>query len=201
MRTIWEIFKTVLFDKKFLILLFIINLLGTLYGYYWYGSQLEVTKPIFLLFVPDSPTASLFFTIAIFGWIINKNFRLFEALAFISLIKYGLWAVGMNIWMEVEAGPIGPLGWMLVFSHFAMALQAVLYISQYRFNYSHVIIAAIFTLHNEIIDYVFGQMPIYRSIAQHADIIGYMTFWLSIICILAAFFVAKRLSVANNIQY
>jgi uncharacterized membrane protein YpjA len=37
-----------------------VNLFGTIYGYLWYGYQLKETPFQFLLFVPDSPTASLF---------------------------------------------------------------------------------------------------------------------------------------------
>lgn len=173
--------------RSFLSLLLIINLLGTIYGYYWYGWQLSATEPQFLIFVPDSPTASLFFTIAILGWLFGKNFKLIEALALITLIKYGIWAVVMNLWTIVESGPIGPLGWMLVVSHFLMAVQAILYIFNYRFTYVHVIIAAIWTLHNDVIDYVYGQMPTYRSLEKYASHIGYFTFWLSICCIAIAF--------------
>jgi uncharacterized membrane protein YpjA len=168
-----------------------VNLLGTLFGYYWYQSQLEVTSPIFLIFVPDSPTASLFFTIALFGWLLKINFKLIEALALVTLVKYGLWAVVMNIWTQVETGPIGFEGWMLVVSHFAMALQAILYIPFYKFKWIHVLLAAIWTLHNDVIDYVFGQMPIYRSLSEHTQTIGYFTFWLSIACILLAIMVIK----------
>ncbi|MDM5333347.1 DUF1405 domain-containing protein [Ureibacillus composti] len=179
-------------SKSFLTLLLIINFLGTIYGYYWYGWQLAVTEPQFLIFVPDSPTASLFFTIAILGWLFGKNFKLIEALALITLIKYGIWAVVMNLWTIVESGPIGPLGWMLVVSHFLMAVQAVLYIFNYRFTYVHVTIAAIWTLHNDVIDYVYGQMPTYRSLEQYASHIGYFTFWLSICCIAIAFIVQNK---------
>ncbi|MGE7665989.1 DUF1405 domain-containing protein [Ureibacillus composti] len=179
-------------SKSFLTLLLIVNFLGTIYGYYWYGWQLAVTEPQFLIFVPDSPTASLFFTIAIIGWLFGKNFKLIEALALITLIKYGIWAVVMNLWTIVESGPIGPLGWMLVVSHFLMAVQAVLYIFNYRFTYVHVIIAAIWTLHNDVIDYVYGQMPTYRSLEQYASHIGYFTFWLSICCIAIAFIVQNK---------
>jgi len=179
-------------SKSFLTLLLIINFLGTIYGYYWYGWQLAVTEPQFLIFVPDSPTASLFFTIAILGWLFGKNFKLIEALALITLIKYGIWAVVMNLWTIVESGPIGPLGWMLVVSHFLMAVQAVLYIFNYRFTYVHVIIAAIWTLHNDVIDYVYGQMPTYRSLEQYTSHIGYFTFWLSICCIAIAFIVQNK---------
>ena len=183
--------KFLLFHKSFMWLLLVINVLGTIYGYIWYMWQLKITDPIFLIFVPDSPTASLFFSIALFGWLINRNFKLIEALALITLVKYGLWAVVMNIWTQFEAGPIGFVGWMLVVSHFAMAVQALLYIPKYKFNWIHVLIAAIWTLHNDVIDYVFGQMPIYRSLSEHTQTIGYFTFWLSIACILVAIKVMK----------
>lgn len=178
--------------KSFLWILLFVNLLGTVYGYDWYKSQLVLTEPKFWVFVPDSPTASLFFTLAIFGWLINRNFKLIEALALITLVKYGLWAVVMNLLTLYETGSIGPVGWMLVVSHFAMALQAVLYIPFYKFRLGHIIIASIWTLHNDVIDYVFGQMPIYRDLMIYADQIGYFTFWLSIGCIAIAYFSWKK---------
>ncbi|GGA25772.1 DUF1405 domain-containing protein [Psychrobacillus lasiicapitis] len=186
--------KLVLFNKSFMWLLFVVNLLGTIYGYIWYESQLSVTEPKFLLFVPDSPTASLFFTIALFGWLMKKNWKLIEALALITLVKYGVWAVVMNIWTYMETGSIGWMGWMLVVSHFAMALQAILYIPFYRFTFVHIFIAAVWTLHNDVIDYVFGQMPVYRSLSEYASQIGYFTFWLSIACISIAIGVYQKWS-------
>ncbi|MFJ5772289.1 DUF1405 domain-containing protein [Psychrobacillus sp. NPDC093180] len=186
--------KLVLFNKSFMWLLFIVNLLGTIYGYIWYESQLSVTEPKFLLFVPDSPTASLFFTIALLGWLMKKNWKLIEALALITLVKYGVWAVVMNIWTYMETGSIGWMGWMLVVSHFAMALQAILYIPFYRFTFVHIFIAAVWTLHNDVIDYVFGQMPVYRSLSEYASQIGYFTFWLSIACISIAIVVYQKRS-------
>lgn len=184
--------KHLIFSRPFLILLFIINALGTIYGYYWYGSQLAITEPQFYIFVPDSPTASLFFTIAVFGWIIGKHFKLIESLALITLVKYGLWAVVMNMLTLVQLGSIGPAGWMLVFSHFMMAVQAIVYIPMYRFKLWHVFAGAIWTLHNDVIDYVYGQMPIYRSLSEYSNHIGYFTFWLSIICIAMAYNVRNR---------
>lgn len=185
--------KMVLFNKTFMWLLFIVNLFGTIYGYYWYEGQLSQTEAKFLLFVPDSPTASLFFTIALFAWLFKKNWKLIEALALITLVKYGLWAVVMNIWTYVENDYLGWMGWMLVASHFAMAIQAILYIPFYRFTWIHIFIAAIWTLHNDVIDYVFDQMPVYSSLYKYADQIGYFTFWLSIACIsLASFIYQKR---------
>lgn len=182
----------ILSHKSFLWLLLFVNILGTVYGYDWYKWQLIITEPKFWLFVPDSPTASLFFCFAIFGWLINRNFKLMEALALITLVKYGLWAVVMNLLTLAETGSIGWVGWMLVGSHFAMALQAVLYMPLYRFKIGHIIIAGIWTLHNDVIDYVFGQMPIYGDLMKYMDQIGYFTFWLSIGCIALAYVAYKN---------
>lgn len=182
----------ILSHKSFLWILLFVNILGTVYGYDWYKWQLAVTEPIFWIFVPDSPTASLFFCLALLGWLIGKHFKLMEALALITLVKYGLWAVVMNLLTLVETGSIGIVGWMLIGSHFAMALQAVLYIPFYKFTPVHIVIAAIWTLHNDVIDYVFEQMPIYGNLMQYMDQIGYFTFWLSTGCIAIAYFAWKQ---------
>lgn len=186
-------------SKMFLVVLLLINIFGTIYGYIWYGSQLADTKPIFLIFVPDSPTATLFFCFAIIGWLLNQHWRIFEALALVTLVKYGLWAVVMNLLTLKEIGSIGWMGWMLVCSHFLMAVQGLLYIPKYDFKWLHLIITAIWTLHNDAIDYLFGQMPIYSMLTQYMNEIGYFTFWLSIICILIAIFSMKKcFSVAHS---
>ena len=39
----------------------------------WYEGQLSITEPKFLLFVPDSPTASLFFTISIICMVVKEE--------------------------------------------------------------------------------------------------------------------------------
>ncbi|RHW39304.1 DUF1405 domain-containing protein [Lysinibacillus yapensis] len=173
--------------RSFLVLLFIINFLGTIYGYIWYESQLSRTAPQFLIFVPDSPTASLFFSIAVLGWIFGKHFKLMEALALVTLVKYGVWAVAMNLLTLAEAGSIGWSGWMLIASHGLMAVEAILYMGKYKFEMVHLVIAAIWTLHNDVIDYIYGQMPTYSVINEYASHVGYFTFWLSIACISIAY--------------
>ena len=178
--------------RAFLSLLLVVNLFGTIYGYYWYKGQLAATDPIYYIFVPDSPTASLFFCFAIIGWLLGKHYKLMEVLALITLIKYGLWAVVMNLLTLAETGELGAAGWMLVASHFLMAVQAVLYLPKYRFEMWHVMVGAIWTLHNDVIDYLFGQMPFYRVINQYPSEIGYFTFWLSIACITLAFLESRK---------
>ncbi|GGP10509.1 DUF1405 domain-containing protein [Oceanobacillus neutriphilus] len=178
----------ILQDKKFLIILFIINFLGTIYGYYWYGWQLEITPPIFIPFVPDSPTASLFFTIFLLFFIFGKSVPYIEALGIVSLFKYGIWAVVMNLLTLVVAGDIGAAGYMLIASHLGMAIQGLLYAPYYKIKLRHLTVAGIVVLHNDIIDYVFKQMPIYGDLTKYMNEIGYFTFWLSVVSILLAYY-------------
>src|SRR5699024_12618665 len=96
-----------------------------------------------------------------------------------SLFKYGVLAVVMIILTLIVDSILPWIGYMLIASHAAMAIQVLLYIPNYQFKLKHLTFAGIFLLHNDIIDYVFGMMPIYGSLTQYMNEIGYFTFWLS----------------------
>lgn len=181
-----------LVNRSFLILLLLVNILGTIYGFYWYGWQLADTPTIFLPFVPDSPTASLFFVLVLGALLLKKNWPLLEALAVVTLFKYGIWAVVMNILVYFVQGELDIAGYMLMFSHFAMAVEGLLYAPFYRFKWQHLVLAAIWTLHNDVIDYVFYMLPRYSLLDQYTPQIGYFTFWLSITSIGIAYYFVIR---------
>ncbi|MFD1777347.1 DUF1405 domain-containing protein [Fredinandcohnia salidurans] len=167
-------------------ILLLINIPGTIYGYIWYESQLNITPPKFLIFVPDSPTASLFFCFVLIAFLLRKNWPLIEALAIVTLFKYGIWAVVMNILTYFVDG-LNIYGYMLIFSHLGMAIQGLLYAPYYRIKSIHLVIAAIWTLHNDVIDYVFFMMPRYSVLDQYIPQIGYFTFWLSMVSMLITY--------------
>jgi uncharacterized membrane protein YpjA len=182
----------ILANRSILKLLLFVNIVGTIYGYYWYGWQLADTPAIFLPFVPDSPTASLFFMFVLIAFLLKKNWPLIEALAIVTLFKYGIWAVVMNIFVFVVQGELDFVGYMLIFSHFAMAVQGLLYAPFYKIKGWHLMIAAIWTLHNDIIDYVFFMMPRYSMLDKFTPEIGYFTFWLSILSLGIAYILCVR---------
>lgn len=194
-----NVILSILRHRTFLIGLFFINLFGTVYGFMWYEHQLATTPPIFKLFVPDSPTASLFFTVFLFFYIFGKNIPYVEALAIVTLFKYGVWAVVMNILTLIVAGQLSWEGYMLIFSHAGMAIQGLLYAPFYRIKMRHLVVAGIWTLHNDVIDYVFGMMPRYHRLDVYMNEIGYFTFWLSILSIAIAYYLTihKKNSKAN----
>nr|WP_158735439.1 DUF1405 domain-containing protein [Alteribacillus sp. YIM 98480] len=176
-----------------LTLLLIVNILGTIYGYWWYKVQLEQTPSIFLIFVPDSPTASLFFCIVLVLFLSKKSNGLIEALALVTLIKYGLWAVVMNIAGGAFGDELQWQNYMLIASHFGMAVQAVLFSPYYRIKVWHLMVTAVWTLHNDIIDYVYGMHPwVSPAISDYITHIGYFTFWLSIFSITVTYFLGVK---------
>ena len=174
-------------NRLILWLLLIINILGTIYGYIWYGWQLADTPKKFLLFVPDSPTASLFFVFVLVAFLLKRNWPMIEALAIVTLFKYGIWAVVMNILVFVEKGSLDLVSSMLILSHLGMAIQGLLFAPYYRIKLWHLVVAAIWTLHNDVIDYVFFMMPRYSILDKYVPQIGYFTFWLSIASLLIAY--------------
>ncbi|TDM13225.1 DUF1405 domain-containing protein [Macrococcus lamae] len=168
-------------NRYFLVFLIMCNLLGTLYGYYWYGSQLARTKWYFMPFVPDSPTASLFLVIALIFIVAGRHSGLMESLAFVTLIKYGVWAVVMNIFTFIEIEEVTGTGLMLCLSHGIMAIEALIFLPFFKIKKWHILVTIIWVFHNDVIDYVYMQYPVYSMLEQYIRHIGYFAFWLSVI--------------------
>lgn len=148
----------------------ICNLLGTIYGYIWYDSQLALTwrtHPWWhIIFVPDSPTASLFFTISISFLLFPKIAHAFpaltrvvEALAVVTSVKYGIWAVSMILGGAYQGSSLVATDFMLIASHLAMAFEALLYISLFRFKTKALLGALSWTLLNDFVDYTYEVYP------------------------------------------
>ncbi|RXZ80236.1 DUF1405 domain-containing protein [Paenibacillaceae bacterium] len=165
--------RSFLLNRPFLWLLFIINLLGTGYGYIWYGNQLIDTvseHPLWrIVFVPDSPTASLFFTVALLYLLfpprraqskIGAGLRaIIEALAVVTSIKYGIWAVAMIFAGAWKGNPLHWQDWMLVASHLGMAVEALLFVRFFTFGRIALIAATGWLLLNDTMDYQLGLFP------------------------------------------
>ncbi|MDQ0088073.1 putative membrane protein YpjA [Paenibacillus anaericanus] len=151
-------------------LFFISNLLGTVYGYIWYGGQLRETwmnQPHWLIvFVPDSPTASLFFTLALLFLLFpgplakfGKIRTLIEALAVVTSVKYGVWAVSMIFAGAHQGGDLVWQDWMLVASHLAMAVETLLFVRMFKFGTLMILSATCWTLLNDLVDYTYDVYP------------------------------------------
>jgi uncharacterized membrane protein YpjA len=198
-----------LLHRTVLWLLVWVNGLGTLYGYYWYAQQLKYTyetKPLWMLpFVPDSPTASLFFTLALlFLLYARKNdspntmgqtgaVRSFvEAMACTTSFKYGIWAVVMIFAGAYRGNELIWQDWMLVISHTGMAIEAVLYARYFIYGRIALLFVAAWTILNDVVDYTKGVFP-WLPKELHGDLywISYYTFSMSLLSLAIMFILAQ----------
>lgn len=165
-RISWFWSKAFLSSRWALWSLFITNLIGTIYGYIWYGNQLVDTvqsRPLWQVpFVPDSPTASLFFTLSLVYLLLEAYRGPFKAdlirkgievLAVITSVKYGVWAVAMIAAGAAQGDALHWQDWMLVCSHLGMAIEALLFTRFYSYGWKSILVASVWTLWNDYMDY------------------------------------------------
>lgn len=176
-NTFWQ---CTLYQRSWLMMLLICNILGMIYGYIWYGEQLSHTPWQFKIFVPDSPTAILFLVISISLILIRKQNSIIDALAFVTLFKYGIWAVIMNILFIIEQGDITVNGLVLMFSHSIMAVQAIYFYPRFKRSMIGIIVAMTWVFLNDYIDYFYLQFPYYDFITTHVWQIGVLSCCLSV---------------------
>jgi uncharacterized membrane protein YpjA len=170
--------KTFLTSRRMLWLVFWINLLGTIYGYEWYWNQMQETvadKSLWLvLFVPDSPTASLFFTLALVYLLMDTYIKtdnrnalkdtsilrsIIESLGVMASFKYGVWAVAIILLAAFKGEPMNWQDWMLSISHGGMAVEALLFFRFFRVSWLGLGIAALWIFGNDYIDYHYAVFP------------------------------------------
>lgn len=185
-----------------------INGAGTLYGYYWYAGQIGDTlaeHPLWRVFlVPDSPTASLFFTLAIW-WMYKQperrlsppsvnGIRSFtEAFAVVTSVKYGIWAVSIILMGASQGDVLGWKDYMLSASHLGMAAEALLYVRFFRIGYGPLAAVAAWTLYNDYADYEYGIFP-YLPFPLNDDLgtVQSFTVFLSVLCLLTAWLMSRN---------
>ncbi|TJY44326.1 DUF1405 domain-containing protein [Cohnella pontilimi] len=171
----WRYFisRNFLMSPSLLWLMMLIYIPGTVYGYYWYKDQLIATwqeHPHWqIVFVPDSPTASLWFALAVLwlwlspdrprgNWVAGVR-GVIEALGVVTSVKYGIWATAIIFAGYAQGSSLDAASWMLIIGHSAMAVCALLYARFFRFGGMALLAAAAWTFLNDTVDYTFHVFP------------------------------------------
>ncbi len=137
----------------------IINCAGSAYGYYWYRYQLAETRWYYLPFIPDSPLSSTLFSIVLVTILLGVRVRLLELFAYLWVIKYGVWAVLINLDAGYTYGTFNWENWLLTLSHLGMAVEGFLFLRHLNFSKRHVGVMALWLGINDYMDYVAGLHP------------------------------------------
>jgi uncharacterized membrane protein YpjA len=195
--------------------LFWVNLLGTVYGYIWYAQtgQLGYTfefHPAWVIpFVPDSPTASLFFTLSLAYLLWDKYAKrssenskqqpsllrsFIVVFGAVTSFKYGIWAVTMIFAGAYQGSAMEWTDWMLVISHLGMAVEGVIFIRFFRLIPSAFVLVTSWILLNDLMDYhgytVYPWLP--NVLKDDLGIIEIFTLMLSIVSVWMIWFANRK---------
>ncbi|MDS0283558.1 DUF1405 domain-containing protein [Haloarcula onubensis] len=143
----------------------IVNLVGTLFGFWYYagqptdlappllGGQLGAAPPLAYPLIPDSPVATLFIGLSFAAWKLDWDAQWLHALAFFGCIKLGLWTPYVQLFINGSEGIAPWLYWFLIFSHVAMAVEAFLIHRYATFSVPAVAVAVFWYGFNDVVDY------------------------------------------------
>ncbi|NTW04635.1 MAG: DUF1405 domain-containing protein [Peptococcaceae bacterium] len=150
-------------QTKYLIFFFLVNFVGSIYGYYWYYGQLSRISISLWLFVPDSPLSTTLLMLVLGLRFLGVRNTLLELLAVTANIKYGLWAVFIlsDFWLKI--GTFKGLELMLFASHLGMAIQGWIFLRallKEKMPSGIVVISLVsWMLANDFIDYYLRIFP------------------------------------------
>lgn len=189
-----------IFDRRILYLIALINLAGTLFGFYYYSDQLLSTDPLLWIFVPASPIATLLFAASLYLNANEKRLSLLDALAFISNFKYGLWTVFCLIFYSdifFTGNSVGLYSFMLL-SHLGMAVQAFLLFKWRNFGFRALLLGFSWYIFNDLIDYSFGtHTELYTEYILPAEIAAYS---LSFMALFSGLLLIQKDSIVKKIR-
>lgn len=146
-------------SRLWLKILIMINLLGSLYGFNWYYHQLRSTPIKFWPVVPDSPLSTLLFSFLLIVFYFGRRSPLLEGIAYLSMIKYGLWTVVVFIQYWVVRQQFDFESIHLSLSHLGMAIEAIIFMRVFSPSIAYAVVGVLWLLFNDYMDYVRGFHP------------------------------------------
>ena len=182
------------------------NIGGVAYGVYFYWDQLNATAWYLLPFVPDSPTGPFLMVIVYGLWWFRGRRRspTLELLAFVELIKFGVWTV-IIFWIyraEFFAPARAQLTNTLLILHLAEALEAGVLLKGFRApKLLGLGGAGAWLAAGDFSDYVLGthpRLPAGVAPGAGAELVPSITVALTIICFLTAILAARRQAAARS---
>lgn len=195
-------FLTAFREVKFLALaITLTNVGGVAYGIAFYWAQLHETPWYLLPVVPDSPSGPFLMVAVFLLWWFRGHSRspTLELLAFVSLVKYGVWTV-LVFWLyraDFFAPDRAQLTQTLLALHLAEAVEAGILLKGMRLPQARLAASAgAWLAFGDFSDYVLGthpRLPQGIDPALATQVVPSITVALTIICYLAAILWCRRL--------
>ncbi len=182
-------------NKPLIVIIILINLAGTLIGFFYYWEQILASSPSIWLFIPDCPLYVLLAAIVLAVYLTTKRRSdLISFITAIGLLKYGTWTALVVLGFSTFYFAIdGTLYGAIAIMHIGMALEFVLplFLIQ-RVRWTFVALALLWFFANDVADYYFGAHP--PIPINELAIIAPLTFVLTPLCTLIVYYGARCLS-------
>lgn len=185
-------------EPWFLKVLLIINVLGSIYGYYWYRVQLQLTSPKFWIFIPDSPLSTTLFSLSILLILLKREIPFLKFLAVITVIKYGFWAVFVNTHYWLLSGQIHWVEVMLWLSHLGMAIEGIIYLRFFLPSSLEGGVVAVWIVINDYVDYAWDLHP-YLYLQAQLPVVEFFTYCLTFVLLFVIIISVWRVKRENKL--
>lgn len=136
-----------------------VDFIGAIYGFYWYWGQLMETPFYLWVLVADSPLSALLFGIVLLLYLKGVRHEALEAVAYFSMIKYGLWTVFVIGQFVLGPGKLDFENTHLFLSHAGMALEALIFWQYMAPSRKYILLAFLWAFANDCADYLGGLHP------------------------------------------
>ena len=176
---------------RFLKVILLINVVGSIYGYYWYSVQLWLTPLKFWIFVPDSPLSTTLFSLSILLILCQRRIPFLNFLAFISVIKYGLWAIFVNTHFWLLSGQVHWVEVMLWLSHLGMVIEGIVYLRFFPPSFFEWGAVGVWLAINDYVDYAWALHP-YLYLQAQLPVVEVITYCLTFVLLFVTIKVVWR---------
>ncbi|MGI6679213.1 MAG: DUF1405 domain-containing protein [Dehalobacterium sp.] len=158
--------RDLLRNTWFLMGLFVVNVIGSVYGYYWYWDQLSSTPRYLWIFVPDSPLSTSLFAAVLLLVYLGKRPRLLPFLSCAFLVKYGFWAMLINLQLLWGGENFTFMNLMLALSHLGMAVEGIIYYPGQKIALWEAVFLTVILIVQDFMDYGVGLHPYLFNLRQ-----------------------------------
>ena len=156
----WLAFTRWVIGSPILGVLLAANFGGAIAGYlFWYGGALAEAPFYLWPFVPDSPLSVTIMGAALLAFSLNRRWEFLGLLAAGMCMKYGLWTDFVWFTNYLGGGEYHFVAVLMSLTHFGMVIQAFIIAPYLRYRPIPVLLASLFLIVNDVVDYVFGYHP------------------------------------------
>lgn len=152
--------RRILGNRAVMELIAAVNVAGLVGGLFWYAGQLAATPLPLWPVVPDCPLAAGFAAWALMRRLRGRPSPFWDALAWGSSIKYGLWTVVIIGHSWLAGVGVTAASSLLFWSHVGMFVQGLVYgAGLWRVRLRYLALPAAWFIINDLADYVLGAHP------------------------------------------